>query len=277
MKSHNHLAQQFLDCRPAEAAQVLEDLAAPESAALLGRVPARLAAPVFSEMLHPNATAIAALLPADKLEALLPLLSNTCVAALLRSLPAAARKRQLQQLPRLRAKLLQMLLHYPATSVGAWMDTHVFTLPENGMVDQALNRMRRTSQALGHKIYVLDRQQHLIGEIPLPLLLQQREDTLIADLLQPVSDSLRARATLASAADYPGWGRNTELPVVDHQRLFLGCLQQTTLQKVLRSQEAGTNSPLAPAREGLGSILWQAVLGAWQVGVQLVASDNSDH
>jgi magnesium transporter len=275
VKSDNQLAKRFLDCRPNEAALVLENLTAQESAALLSRVPARLAAPVLNHMLYPNAVAIITLLQAEKMEALVSLLSNTCVAALLRSLPTKTRQQQLKQLPRIRAKFLQLMLNYPATSVGAWMKPQVFTLPENSLVGQALNRIRHTTQSLQHKAYVLDREQHLSGEIPLPQLLQQPENTAIASLAQPVTDKLRARASLASVVDDPGWGRNTALPVVDHQRRFLGCLQLATLHHALKAQAvpvAASDTP--PARDGLSNILWQATLSALQVGMQLVTTDR---
>lgn len=275
MKSHNHLAKDFLDNKPAEAASVLEELSAPQAMALLMRVPARLVAPVLNQMLYPNAAAIARLLPADKLEAVLPLLSNTCAAALLRGISAAARARQLQQLPRLRARLLQLLLSYAETNVGAWMDTHVFTLPETAQVGQALKRLRITTQTLGQKIFVLNRQQQLVGEIPLQRLLQEREASAIEVLRQPVSDSVRARVTLTSIVDHPGWGRNTELPVVDHQRRFLGVLAQATLQEALAAQEISVVTDSEPSRDGLGTILWLTLLGAFQVGARIISTDKS--
>ncbi len=276
MKSHNHLAKDFLDNKPAEAASVLEELSAPQAMALLTRVPARLVGPVLNQMLYPNAAAIARLLPADRLEAVLPLLSNTCAAAVLRGMSAAARAGQLQQLPRLRAKMLQLLLNYAETNVGAWMDTHVFTLPETAQVGQALKRLRITTQTLGQKIFVLNRQQQLVGEIPLQRLLQEREALAIEVLRQPVSDSVRARVTLESVVDHPGWGRNTELPVVDHQRRFLGVLPQATLQKALAAQEISVVTDSEYSRDGLGTILWLTLLGACQVGSRIISTDKPD-
>lgn len=275
MKSHNHLAKQFLASKPAEAARVLEELSELEAAALLTRVPARLAGPVLNEMLPPNAAAIASQLAPDKFEALLPLLSNICAAALLRAMPSAKRSRHLRQLPRLRAKMLQLMLNHAATSVGAWMDTHVFTLPESSVVAQAFNRVRRTNQVLGQKIYVLDREHRLIGEVGLPLILQQPEEVAIATLMQPVSDALRARASLTSVVDHVGWRENITLPVVDHQRVFIGLLSRTTLDRALASQAAQMQSSPAPTSDGLGRVIWLTLLGACQVGASVVATDKT--
>ncbi len=230
MAEPSDLTLPFLRRHPPDAARVLETLPPEEATAYLQDVPVKLAAPVVAAMLPFYAALCLARLAADTATALLGRVPATSAAAVLRRMPQAPREALMASLPARTALGLRLLLRYPANTVGAWMEPAVPCLPAGILVHDAWSRLLREAETLDRFVHVVDREQALVGRIATADLLRANEAMLIDRLLMAnAPPALAARTDLAHALRQPHWPESDPLPVISHERRFLGVARFATL------------------------------------------------
>lgn len=260
----------FMRAHPAEAARVLESLAPAAAAGLLGRVPARLAAPVLSAML-PNAAARSlAGLDDEQVLALLGELGTQPVVAVLRHVAEPRRARLIAGLPTAAALASQLLLGYIEDTVGAWTDPDVLALPGATRAVEALDRVRHI-EATVQRVFVTGAGGRLEGWVPLPILLRAPEGASLASIMQRPEAVISAQTPLAGALRHPGWERASLLPVLEAGERLVGVLTHDALTRALgRSAPA----PRAAAGETLAGMMalgyWDALSGGAEAMVTLL-------
>jgi Mg/Co/Ni transporter MgtE len=233
------LTLSFLRRHPEAAAEVLEALPSETAAAFLCEVPSRLAAPVMAAMLPFYAGRCLALAGEDFAAGLLAAMPATAAAAVLRRLPLALMEKLLERLPARSAFRLRLLLRYPATTVGAWMDPGVPALPAGITVRDAWERLRREAEALDRFLYVVDREQRLQGRVAGAELLRADNDMLIDRLAVAAPAVLSARSDLNTVLEQPAWRDCDPLPVLSRDRRFLGVARYAVLRHAETTAFAG--------------------------------------
>ena len=229
MTESSDLTLPFLRRHPPDAAQVLETLPLDEAVAYLQDVPLKLAAPVVAAMLPFYAALCLARLDAETAAALLAGMPPTSAASVLRRMPRQTREAMIASLP-VRAGLgLKLLLRYPTTTVGAWMEPAVPRLPSGIPVSDAWDRLRTEAETLDRFVYVVDREQTLVGRIATADLLRANDAMLIDRLLTANPPALAARADLAHALQQTHWREHDPLPVISREGRFLGAARFAVL------------------------------------------------
>jgi magnesium transporter len=248
------LAATVLEAHPAEAARALEEADADSAAALLAGVDADIAASVLTSM--DPAPAIRCLGRAEAAWAgpVLGRLPTTEAAALLRGLSPAARRRLLDRLPRRRAWAVQLALHYPPQTVGAWMEPDVATLHPDATLAAA---RALAGESLGCELFVVSGGRHLEGVVRVPALMRVPAEGPLAPLVEKEVPTLGARTPLDQAAAVPGWQAFNSLPVVDRQGALIGLLPARAL-----ARERADSVVDAEESEGLGWALLRGYGGA---------------
>lgn len=249
----------FLRRHPESAAEVLETLDAETAAAFLRDVPPRLAAPVVAAMLPFYAGRCLDLAGEDFAVALLPAMPTAAAAAVLRRLPVALTDTLLERLPARPAFRLRLLLRYPATAVGAWMEPGVAVLPVGATVCDAWDRLRREAEALDRFLYVVDREQRLVGRVAAAELLRADSDMLIDRLTAPVAASLAARADLAAVIEDPVWAENGPLPVLSRDGRLLGVAHHAVLHRAAAAPAGHPGSPFGDTLMELMEAYWSGL------------------
>lgn len=216
------LTLSFLRRRPQSAAQILEAVDTASAADYLLSVPPNLAAPVLTAMLPQRSATVAKAAGTDFVLALLPRLAPNTAAAILRRLPVTQTENLLANCPHSTAFKLRLLLRYPITTVGAWMDPSAPVLPGDITIEQAWQRLRQEGGQLGERIYVIDREQRLLGQISSAVLLATGPTTAITSLLKAAPATLLARGELETALANPHWRESDPLPVLSREQHFLG-------------------------------------------------------
>lgn len=225
------LTLSFLRRHPESAAEVIETLEADTAAAFLRDVPPRLAAPVIAAMLPFYAGRCLELAGEDFAASLLPAMPATAAAAVLRRMPVPLADGLLARIPARSAFGLRLLLRYPATTVGAWMEPGVTVLPAGVTVCDAWDRLRRESGALDRFLYVVDREQRLTGRVASIELLRADNDMLIDRLTVTAPSTLSARADLTAVVDDTLWRECDPLPVLAGDGRFLGVAHYAILRQ----------------------------------------------
>lgn len=267
----------FLETHPADAARVLERLAATEAGALLKSAPLRLASPVLRQML-PLAGA-RCLEPLDDAEiiGLLRGVGAQAGVALLRYFGAARRTRLLGQLPTALTLAYELLLGYPDNTVGAWMDPRALALPADMTVGESLERVRRADEALIADPFVIDRNQRLLGYVELADLLRADASNTLGRLVRPCRHRLPAQAMLSGLNEHQGWHEASTLPVVERGDRLVGAFTHVALQRALSLEQA---VPIANSAEdtlvGLAGAYWFSVSALIQALVSLLPVERRE-
>ncbi|MBA1145918.1 magnesium transporter [Ectothiorhodospiraceae bacterium WFHF3C12] len=251
------LTLRFLRLHPGPAAGVLESLQPEEAAAFLQDVPTRLAAPVWSAMLPFHAGRCLMRCPEDYAVALIAAMAATPAAGLLRALPEHRTQSLLQRLPGRVTFALKLLLRYPVGTVGAWMEPAVASLPSGLTVLEAWTRLRRDAEALDRFLYIVDRDQRLMGRVSTAELLRAEGEMPVDRFLAAVPATLAARADLSAAAVEPAWRECDPLPVVARDGRFLGVAHYAVIHHAERAARDGEAAPMP------GSTLLELVEAYW--------------
>jgi Mg/Co/Ni transporter MgtE len=252
------LSLRFVEQHPREAAAVLEAQLPETAAAFLGEIPVRTAAAVMACMLPFHAARCVRKLAPENAAALLAQMNAVAGVAMLRQVSERRAEDLIARLPTRRAAALRMLLGYPVTTVGAWMDARVPLLSDDDTVGGAIRRLRREDWDLESFLYVIDRERRLSGRLRSGVLLRSGVRTPLRALLEPAPATLLARADLLSVRELPAWDDGEALPVVRRSGELIGLLRYAGLQRGLRHDEAGD-----PYRGPAGALL-QFVEVQWQ-------------
>lgn len=127
---------------------------------------------------------------------------------------------------------LELLLHSREDSAGALMEPRGLTLPPEISAAEALARVQANPHHASYYLYVVERDQTLLGVLNLrELLAGQAEDPVTALMHRDVV-CLRMDDSLASVMVHPAWLDFHTLPVLDQQALFAGTLRHKTLRRL---------------------------------------------
>jgi Mg/Co/Ni transporter MgtE len=235
MTADERLASAFLSTHPDVAARLLESMDPELASEVLASTPAAVAAPVLHHMLPTSSAQCAERLSESVIAALLEQLPSQAGAALVRHLPSAARDAVLKHVAPTRRAALTLLLRYPASAVGAWMEPRVLTLPEDCGIRDARERLERQEQ-IEPRIYVLDRSRRIQGAVRGLTLLRSSAKGRLTSLLE-AADSLWAREAVAQAQGRDLWEQESEAPVVNRQGEFVGVISYANIRRGLRQAD----------------------------------------
>jgi len=234
MELEGRLARALVRDHPGRAAAVLERLDAAETARLLGgRGDEDAAAGLIERMVPHHAARVLAALGPERGARALALLELDVAARLLRqlaALDAEAGEALLAAAAPPRARALRALLRFPAHTAGALMDPEVLALPVEVTAAEALERVRAAPGATRYNLYVVDREQLLVGVLTLRELLLAPPRKQLAEIM--VREPLRVAASedRARVVSHPGWREVHALPVVDERGAYLGAVRYRTLR-----------------------------------------------
>lgn len=261
MADAESLSHAFMRAHPAAAARVLDALPPVEAAALLARVPARLAAPVLVAMLPGAAARSLGAVEDERALELLGELRTQPMVAVLRQIADPRRTRLIAGLPTAAALAARLLLGYVEDAVGAWTDPDVVALPGGTRAADALERVRHAALD-AQRVFVIGAGGRLEGWVALAALLRAPQGAALASIQQPPEAVLAAQTPLAVAANHAGWESASLLPVVESGERLVGALSREALTRALRRVQR-LRRPDPPATLGgmLARGYWDALSG----------------
>ncbi len=233
MNADVRLASVFLEAHPEVASKILESMPPEDAGEILAAVPTEIAGTALHHMLPTSSARCVAHLPAPVLGKLLERMPIQAGASLLRHFSASSRESVMTHLSPARLAALRMLLHYPANTVGAWMEAQVLTLPEDCSVSDALAWIGHEYDVFP-RVYVVDRNRRVRGAVRHSALLKDEAGGPLAPLVER-SDVLWARESIAQAHSRDIWDIESDAPVVNRQGEFVGILTHSALRRGLRN------------------------------------------
>jgi len=214
--------------RPAELADLLEDLGRPARQALLAELDPATAADALEEMDPEELDALLHELSDEQAATLVASMESDEAADALRELEPGERDELLARLPAATAQRLRRLLAFPEDRAGGFMTSDLVIVEEQTTLAAVAERLREVAadQPDLDTVVVVDPAGRLVDVISILELLLAAPGQRVGELIGPPWPvTVGPEATVDEAADALVDNRRNSVLVVDDQGRPLGCIQ----------------------------------------------------
>jgi magnesium transporter len=241
--SHNKLS----DLRPADIADILEQLDVEDAGAVLDRLDTETAADTLNEVQYSFQSELLGELDPERASDLLEMLPPDDAADILSEMLPADAERLLNLMPADESQPIRDLLRYAGETAGGIMTNEVLALTLNATVEDALTYLRQHSEHLEmvYYLYIVDEDHHLVGVVSLRQLVIAEPTTHMQDLID--HDVIKVQfdtdqeevARIISKYDLLG------VPVVDADNHLIGLVTVDDVIDVIHEEQAEDFSEIA--------------------------------
>jgi magnesium transporter len=268
--SHNKLAE----LRPADIADILEQLNVGEAGAMLQRLDTETAADTLNEVEYPLQSELLSKLEPERAADMLKRLPPDDAADMLSDLPRMEAQRLLNLMPAENTRPIRELLRYGAETAGGIMTTEVLALSQESSVQDVLLYLRQHSEHLEmiYYLYVIDSERHLCGVVSLRQLVTADPTTPMRALMDPDVIKVTVDTDQEEVARIIAKYDLLAVPVVDAGNRLAGVVTVDDVIDVIHKEQAEDLSEIAGAdveeaqeaeeffwRTGLSRFTWLAV------------------
>ncbi len=243
--SQNKLA----NLRPADIADILEQLDVEDAGTVLDRLDTETAADTLNEVEYPLQSELLSELDPERASDLLEMLPPDDAADILSEMSHAEAERLLNLMPANESQPIRDLLRYGGETAGGIMTNEVLALSQDATVEDALTYLRQHSAHLEmvYYLYIKDDEGHLKGVVSLRQLVTAEPTTRMQDLMDP--DVIKVQtdtdqeevARIISKYDLLG------VPVVDADNHLVGLVTVDDVIDVIHEEQAEDFSEIAGA------------------------------
>lgn len=254
MRAERRLAVAYLETQPRQAARALERLPLPECAAIAGELEPEVLAPAVREMVTGRAAECLTSLAPPTAAAILERVTPDHAADILRRVDGDAATAILEVLPSGLRDAIGRVLRYPEGTAGALMDPSIFALPDDIDVAEGRERLMGATRELLYYIYVVNREQRLVGVLDIPELMLARPQDELRLAMHDTVDRLEAWAPASMVREHPGWRSFHALPVVDEREVLVGAIRYQTLRRLEQHAASAAATPGTTTALALGEL-----------------------
>ena len=247
MKPDDFLAMTFLKKYPIDTARLFESINAQEAAQFLTTIPSESVASVLQHTLPQTGLRILELLPEKKIIEVFSYISATSAISILRHGEPSWQVGILGKLDTKNHASTLKAFTYPEQSAGRLADPSVLVFTADRTVSDAILWVQKQPAYESDDMFILNRQHHLVGKVPMRSLLITDPDIRIEKIMQQNLDRLSADLSLEEIRHSPYWQASSTLPVIDSTQAFLGVIRYHTVLASAKTQEVPKNENLHPA------------------------------
>jgi len=243
--SHTKLAE----LRPADIADILEQLDADEAGAVLDRLAPAIAADTLNEVEAPLQSEILSELTPERASDLLEMLPPDDAADILAEMPQQEAERLLSLMPTSESQPIRDLLRYGPQTAGGIMTSEVLALSEELTVEETLAYLREHSDHLEmiYYLYIVDSERRLIGIVSLRELVVAQPGTRLRELMDRDVIKVQAEMDQEEVARIIAKYDLLGVPVVDGEDHLLGLVTVDDVIDVIHEEQAEDFSEIAGA------------------------------
>jgi magnesium transporter len=247
---------------PIDFAHLVERGTPEEVAHVLTQLDHKTASLVVARMTPAAAAAALCVLEVEYAAEILSEAGASNAAGVLARCPDDARRTILGFMTGRESDAIRRLLVHPAHTAGSIMDALVPCVADDATVSEALDQIRDQAAHALYYLYVIDRQQRLVGVTTLRELLQADPTTSILSVMRARPATLGAHASFAAVIAHPGWRHYHALPVVDREGKLLGAIRYDTARAVERELgQAGRRTNVSQTAGALAQLYAIGTLG----------------
>jgi magnesium transporter len=210
---------------------------------------------LIADMDRDELRAAAEQLDTDEIADLAPDLPQNVIRDLFRSLPIEERER------------LREAMSYPEDSVGALMDFNMIHVREDVTLEVVSRYLRRFDELPDHtdQVFVVDRDDHFKGVLPINLMVINEPDTVVGELM--LTDTIRLHPDdKAEQAAYAFERYDlVSAPVVDEEGKLVGRVTVNVVLDFIRTESESDLLNQAGLREeeDIFASVWRSVQNRW--------------
>jgi magnesium transporter len=245
---------------PSDIARQLDRGSAEEVALLLMRLEADTGSRLLSRMNPGCAAAVLEQLQRSAAAALLSAAGPSRAALILSHAGEPLRRAVLVEMKGREAEAVRRLLLHSARTAGSIMDAMVLSVVDDASADEALSHVKQHATHALFYVYVVDRDQRLVGVTTLRELLLSKPDAKLQNVMRERPETIASRASLLAIAAHPGWRYYHAMPVVDPQGVLLGAIRYETARNLER--ELGQDVRQSDVAETAGALAQLYAIGA---------------
>lgn len=238
LSSITALTQAFISRFPRDAARKLELLNTEDAAQILTSQSPILRQRVWAYITPPAASLILLCTPNDIAVELLAALDAGPCASLLARLDDSPRNHYLGLMNKSQAMELRELMDYPANCAGKMMDTRALSLSMHITVAEATSQLKQHPAVTRRRIYTLDSEMRLHGQVDLEHLVAAEPQQTLAELSSSVIVFVSALDPKEDVAEKLQKNSIDVLPVVDIHHRLLGVIRGASAIEVLKEDIA---------------------------------------
>src|SRR5246127_4978538 len=232
--SHERLAR----LHPADIADIVEELAPDEREAVFETLDEGVAAEALEEVEPKVQKAIVESLDSDRAADIVEEMEPDAAADLLADLPADRTEEILVQMQPEERQEVSELLEFKENTAAGRMTTEYMALPDTATVHDAIEMLRHFEGGVEtvSTVYLVDKDEKLLGAVPLPKLVLARETAALRSLTQEPLISTRAGAGEKDVAELFDKYNLLTLPVVDEEGKLTGVITSDDVISLLRAK-----------------------------------------
>lgn len=255
------------EMHPADIAYVLEGLPRDERLLLWDLVKADRDGDILLEVSDAVRETLIDAMDTQELVAAAEQLDTDEIADLAPDLPSRVMDDVFRALPIDEREQLREAMSYDEDSVGALMDFDVITIRKDLTLEVVLRYLRRFDELPDHtdQLFVVDREEHLLGTLPLNRLLISDPDTLVADLMDDDPLILQPDEKADEAAEAFERYDLISSPVVDTTGCLIGRVTVNVALDFVREESEHERLSYAGLREeeDIFASVWDSVKNRW--------------
>ena len=226
----------YLSQYPQEVAHICDSYSAEEILRVLQTVSGFQAAQILTALTPSVGTEVILAMSDEMVQKVLPQGRYSLIAGLLQRLTEEQRDSILKKLPDSVSVEMKAYFEYPEESVGMMMDPNVFALVQDLTVEEAISQVRARAPRDIHEVYIIDRNQILVGVILLrDLFLAPPEDRLDSLMRRdlPTIHPLENREQIVDI--FNEW-KVVTIPVTDLDGHLLGMIRNRDIVQVEKEE-----------------------------------------
>ncbi|EAR07482.1 magnesium transporter [Reinekea blandensis] len=175
----------------------------------------------------------------DELDALFKDLDAEDLVELTESLPPRLVDRALLAMDERQRKYYEVAQQYADNLAGHWIDHHLYVLPQNAKVRDALRLMRRELPEYVDAVYLVNRAGHFSQAVRLGAVIGAPDHVHLTDLVEPDFSQVRAEENALDAALKVQRSGYSALPLVDESGALLGRLDIGVASEIVNEYYEG--------------------------------------
>jgi Mg2+ transporter MgtE len=240
------------DLRPADIADILEQLDIEEAGAMLDRLDTEMAADTLSELEYPIQSEVLSELDPERASHLLEQLAPDDAADILADIPQAKAEHLLNLMSAIEAQPIRDLLRHDAQTAGGIMTNEILTLPQEATVEDALIYLRQHSSHLEmvYYLFIVDPEQHLVGVVSLRQLVTSEPTVHMEDLMNRDVLKVEIHTDQEEVARLIARYDLLALPVVDAENHLRGLVTVDDVIDVIHEEQAEDYSEMSGTEVG---------------------------
>ncbi len=263
----NELQKKLDLLHPADVAYILEALPLDERLKVWELVKAERDGEILLEVSDSVRQTLIADMDSEELLAAAEQLDTDELADLAPDLPKDVLQDLMDSLDSQNRERLQSALSYPDDAVGALMDFDIVTIRENITLEVALRYLRRLGSLPDHtdKLFVVDRNDILLGVLPLKRMVVNDLDVNVADVMAEDAVLFRPEDIADDAAKAFERYDLVTAPVVDANKKLIGRITVDAVMDFIRDEADSDKLSMAGLREeeDFFASVWKSVQNRW--------------